>query len=176
VGGYNCTFPTMVDSWRSSWSEGTSGETDPSFPFGFVQLNSFTNGSVYDNPSGAGNLSSPFAPGFAGLRWSQTSGHGYVPNAAQPNTYMAVAFDTPDSPIPTPINGVPGADPGFGVHSPYVPPEHPYRCRPICSGTPRTTHLPLTCPRFESTRVRNRGLPDPLRRCVTYFTRRMPTP
>jgi hypothetical protein len=45
-----------------------------------------------------------------------------VPNAAQPNTYMAVAFDTPDSPIPTPINGVPGADPGFGVHSPYVPP------------------------------------------------------
>eukprot|EP00038_Savillea_parva_P010797 m.192856 g.192856 ORF g.192856 m.192856 type:complete len:675 (-) comp18757_c0_seq1:153-2177(-) len=121
VGGYNCTFPSMVDAWRSAWFAGT-GETDPQFPFGFVQLNSMGNGTVYNNPSGEGNLSSPFTPGFAGLRWSQTSGHGSVPNPAQPNTYMAVSYDTPDRPVPYPINGKPGADPGFNVHSPFKQP------------------------------------------------------
>jgi sialate O-acetylesterase len=122
VSGYNCTFPSMVDAWRGAWHDGTGGETDPSFPFGFVQLNSMGNDSVYDNPSAAGNFSSPFSPGFAGLRWAQTSGHGYVPNDAQPNTFMAVAYDTPDRPVPAPIDGHAGADPGFNVHSPFKQP------------------------------------------------------
>ena len=122
VSGYNCTFPSMVDAWREAWFDGTSGKTNPQFPFLFVQLNSMGNDTVYNNPSGAGNLSSPFSPGFAGLRWAQTSGHGYVPNGAQRNTFMAVAYDTPDRPVPAPIDGHPGADPGFNVHSPFKQP------------------------------------------------------
>jgi len=35
---YNCTFPAMIKDWRKSWTEGTSGQTDPEFPFGFVQV------------------------------------------------------------------------------------------------------------------------------------------
>jgi len=122
VGGYNCTFPQMVDAWRAGWYEGTAGQTDRHFPFLFVQLNSNGNGTVYNNPRGNGTATTPFVPTFAGLRWAQTSGHGQVPNAAQPRTYMAVAYDTPDRPVPAPINGRPGADPGFGVHSPFKQP------------------------------------------------------
>ena len=39
---YDCTFKTMIDSWRSRWYETTEGSTDPNFPFGFVQLAPFT--------------------------------------------------------------------------------------------------------------------------------------
>ena len=35
---YNCTFPAMVDDWRSKWFYGTDKLTDPEFPFGFVQV------------------------------------------------------------------------------------------------------------------------------------------
>ena len=111
----------MVEAWRSSWLAGT-GETDPTFPFGFVMLNSVNNHTVYNNPPGTGNLSQPWGPGFAGIRWAQTTGHRTVPNAAQPNTFMAVSYDTPDRPYPSPINGVPGADPGCNVHSPFKAP------------------------------------------------------
>ena len=36
--GYNCTFPAMINGWRKDWSNGTGGQTDPKFPFGFVQV------------------------------------------------------------------------------------------------------------------------------------------
>ena len=35
---YNCTFPAMIDDWRSKWLYGTDKLTDPEFPFGFVQV------------------------------------------------------------------------------------------------------------------------------------------
>lgn len=35
---YNCTFPTMIDDWRSKWFDGTDELTEPEFPFGFVQV------------------------------------------------------------------------------------------------------------------------------------------
>lgn len=37
---YNCTFPTMIDDWRSKWFEGTDKLSAPDFPFGFVQVQS----------------------------------------------------------------------------------------------------------------------------------------
>lgn len=36
---YNCTFPAMIDDWRAKFSA-QSGQTDPGFPFGFVQVSS----------------------------------------------------------------------------------------------------------------------------------------
>ena len=35
---YYCTFPAMISDWRSKFHIGTKGETDPTFPFGFVQV------------------------------------------------------------------------------------------------------------------------------------------
>eukprot|EP00041_Stephanoeca_diplocostata_P002274 m.25095 g.25095 ORF g.25095 m.25095 type:complete len:621 (+) comp13137_c0_seq1:240-2102(+) len=122
VDGYNCTFPAMIADWREKWLHGTDGQTESEFPFGFVQLNSVGNGTTYDNPSAApGN--DPFSPqfGFAGLRWSQTAGYGYVPNDRMPNVFMATSVDTPDRPHP--FRGVNGVfDPGFNVHSPFKQP------------------------------------------------------
>lgn len=34
---YNCTFPAMIDDWRTKWRN-ASNYTDPVFPFGFVQV------------------------------------------------------------------------------------------------------------------------------------------
>lgn len=112
----------MIADWREKWLHGTDGQTDATFPFGFVQLNSVGNATTYDNPPAAtGN--DPFSPifGYAGLRWSQTAGYGYVPNARMPNVFMATSVDTPDRPFPfTGINGV--FDAGFNVHSPFKQP------------------------------------------------------
>ena len=112
----------MIADWRSKWHQGTNGQTDPQFPFGFVQLNSIGNGSVYNNPMERSD--DPFSNkfGYAGLRWSQTAGYGFVPNPAQPNVFMATSFDTPDRPQPfrSPLNGV--FDQGFNVHSPFKQP------------------------------------------------------
>jgi hypothetical protein len=40
----------------------------------------------------------PFATsksvGYAPLRWAQSAGYGYAPNARQKNTFMAVVLDT----------------------------------------------------------------------------------
>jgi len=111
----------MIKDWRAKWLEGTGGQTDPRFPFGFVQLNSVGNSTVYNNPTDPGD---PFSPafGYAGLRWSQTAGYGYVPNKAMPAVFMATSLDTPDRSVPYPINGKPGGDPGFNVHSPFKQP------------------------------------------------------
>ena len=35
---YGCSFPAMIADWRTKWTEGSLGETHPTFPFGFVQL------------------------------------------------------------------------------------------------------------------------------------------
>ena len=35
---YNCTFPTMIDDWRAKWYQYSGGQTNPLFPFGFVQV------------------------------------------------------------------------------------------------------------------------------------------
>ena len=120
--GYNCTFPAMIADWRAKWHEGTHGQTDPAFPFGFVQLNSYTNGSVYDDPveDYPADVYNP-KYGFGGLRWAQSAGYGYAPNPAMPNVFMAVSVDTPDRPFPyTGING--NGDQGFNIHSPFKQP------------------------------------------------------
>ena len=35
---YNCTFPAMIDGWRREWFQSTQENTNPEFPFGFVQV------------------------------------------------------------------------------------------------------------------------------------------
>ena len=120
---YNCTFPAMVNDWRSKFHRSTNGETDARFPFGVVQLNSIGNATVYNNPADPTN-GDPLSPawGYAGLRWSQSTGHGFVPNAAQPNVFMAVSVDTPDRPTPYPINGKPQGDPQVTTLTPSPKP------------------------------------------------------
>ncbi|KAL9974148.1 hypothetical protein ACROYT_G011152 [Oculina patagonica] len=77
---YNCTFPTMIDDWRSKWFKGTDELTEPEFPFGFVQLSSNGNDSTR-------------ADGFTVIRWAQTANYGYVPNLREQNVFMAVSMD-----------------------------------------------------------------------------------
>jgi len=113
--GYNCTLPAMIRDWRRQWHAGTRGATDPNIPFGIAQLNSVGNGTVYNNPIDETG-GDPYSPtfGFAGLRWAETQTARTVENA-----FLAVILDTPDRPTPQPINGRPGADGGFNVHSPF---------------------------------------------------------
>jgi len=35
---YTCTFSKMIESWRAVWYTRTNSTTDPTFPFGFVQV------------------------------------------------------------------------------------------------------------------------------------------
>jgi hypothetical protein len=37
---YTCTFSKMIESWRNIWHTRTNATTDPTFPFGFVQVTS----------------------------------------------------------------------------------------------------------------------------------------
>jgi len=76
---YDCTFKSMIDSWRQKWSETSLETTDGSFPFGFVQLAPFTNQREY--------LAWPE------LRWKQTGNKGCVPNNVLENVFMACAID-----------------------------------------------------------------------------------
>ncbi len=78
---YACRFPALIADWRALWAAGTRGETDAAFPFGFVQLASLGGGDGLT---------------YATTRWAQTAGYGYVPNAAMPNVFMAVAADMED--------------------------------------------------------------------------------
>ena len=39
---YFCTFPAMISDWRLKFHAGTRGETDLTFPFGFVQVRNST--------------------------------------------------------------------------------------------------------------------------------------
>ncbi|XP_071113719.1 sialate O-acetylesterase-like [Haliotis cracherodii] len=80
---YNCTFPAMIDDWRDRFHHGSVGQTNPLFPFGFVQLAPRRDNVVSTT-------------GFTDIRWHQTADYGYVPNARMKNTFMAVAMDLPD--------------------------------------------------------------------------------
>ncbi|XP_064594993.1 sialate O-acetylesterase-like [Liolophura sinensis] len=79
---YKCLFPAMITHWRKHFHDGSGGETDAMFPFGFVQL--------------APNGNNTHIGGFPGLRWSQTANFGYTPNSLMKKVFMAVAMDLPD--------------------------------------------------------------------------------
>lgn len=83
---YNCTFPALISDWRRAFHEGSLGQTDPSFPFGFVQLSTYQKSKQKDN--------------YPVIRWHQTADYGYVPNPKMPNTFMAVAMDLGDENSP----------------------------------------------------------------------------
>lgn len=90
---YNCTFPSMIDSWRQEFSSNSA--TSENAPFGFVQLASFRPDSL--------------DAGFPVIRWHQTADQGYVPNDIMSNVFMASPLDTYD-----PKEGYPG-----GIHPRY---------------------------------------------------------
>ncbi|XP_029428930.1 sialate O-acetylesterase isoform X2 [Rhinatrema bivittatum] len=83
---YNCTFPAMIEDWRRAFHEGSLGQTDKSFPFGFVQLSTYQHEETRDC--------------FPRIRWHQTADYGYAPNPKMPNTFMAVAMDLCDEKSP----------------------------------------------------------------------------
>ncbi|XP_038179617.1 sialate O-acetylesterase [Arvicola amphibius] len=84
---YSCMFPALIDDWRRTFHYGSQGQTERFFPFGFVQLSSYTllNTSDYEFPE---------------IRWHQTADFGFVPNLKMPNTFMAVAMDLCDRDSP----------------------------------------------------------------------------
>ncbi|XP_045171966.1 sialate O-acetylesterase-like isoform X2 [Mercenaria mercenaria] len=88
---YKCRFPAMIDDWRQKFHEGSRGQTDDMFPFGFVQLAPWRNDSTIEK-------------GFPDIRWHQTADFGYVPNYRMPKTFMAVAVDLPD--FTSPYNSI----------------------------------------------------------------------
>jgi len=77
---YSCTFPALINSWRTEFSR--MSNTSPDAPFGFVMLSTIKYGS-------AGTT-------YPRLRLHQTADHGFVPNDDMPNTFMATAVDTYD--------------------------------------------------------------------------------
>ncbi|XP_076591174.1 sialate O-acetylesterase isoform X1 [Chaetodon auriga] len=83
---YNCSFPAMIDDWRTAFHHGSGGQTAHDFPFGFVQLSTYKKGSTDD--------------GFPNIRWHQTADTGFVPNPRMQKTFMAVALDLPDETSP----------------------------------------------------------------------------
>ncbi|KAH0515522.1 sialate O-acetylesterase [Microtus ochrogaster] len=80
---YSCMFPALIDDWRQTFHDGSQGQTERFFPFGFVQLSSYTLMNTSDY-------------GFPEIRWHQTADFGFVPNLKMPNTFMAVAMDLCD--------------------------------------------------------------------------------
>ncbi|XP_060160206.1 sialate O-acetylesterase isoform X3 [Globicephala melas] len=80
---YNCTFPALIEDWRQTFHDGSQGQTERFFPFGFVQLSSYLSGATPND-------------GLPEIRWHQTADFGYVPNLRMPNTFMAVAVDLCD--------------------------------------------------------------------------------
>ncbi|KAJ8280937.1 hypothetical protein GJAV_G00061270 [Gymnothorax javanicus] len=83
---YACSFPTMIDDWRTAFHLGSGGQTAVDFPFGFVQISTNVKSSESDN--------------FPALRWQQTAGYGFAPNPRMKKTFMAVALDLPDDKSP----------------------------------------------------------------------------
>ena len=73
----------MIADWRSKWREGTFGETDAEFPFGYAQLAAW----VTD-------------PSAAALRWSQSAGFPSVPNTRMPNVFSSIGIDLLDRKSP----------------------------------------------------------------------------
>ncbi|CAL8360884.1 unnamed protein product [Merluccius merluccius] len=83
---YNCSFPAMIDDWRSSFHEASGGQTALDFPFGFVQLATVLPGYI--------------DTGLSDIRWHQTADTGFAPNPRMNSTFMAVAMDLPDDMSP----------------------------------------------------------------------------
>jgi sialate O-acetylesterase len=77
---YNCSFPAMINEWRSEFA--SNSNTNKSAPFGFVQLSTIKYGDRGLNVSI--------------IRWHQTADRAIVPNRVLENTFMAVAIDTYD--------------------------------------------------------------------------------
>ena len=80
---YNCTFFNLIQSWRNIWFTRTQSNTNPHFPFGFVQLST-------------GETTGTIVGGFPVIRWHQTFDVGSVPNSILPNLFMAVTLDLRD--------------------------------------------------------------------------------
>ncbi|XP_059931694.1 sialate O-acetylesterase [Gadus macrocephalus] len=87
---YNCSFPAMIDDWRSSFHEASGGQTALNFPFGFVQL----------APGVCRALGLNFNNFASTIRWHQTADTGTAPNPRMKETFMAVAMDLPDNSSP----------------------------------------------------------------------------
>lgn len=79
---YNCSFPAMINSWRSEFS--THSNTNVMAPFGFVQLST----NQYESPELRTTV----------IRWHQTADQEHVPNYFLQKVFMAVAIDTYDEP------------------------------------------------------------------------------
>lgn len=80
--GYACFFPKMIEDYRSKFSK--NSDTDPKFPFGFVQLTGYCGTTNHTCDGSDENL------GF--IRMAQTAGYGYAPNPAMENTFMATTY------------------------------------------------------------------------------------
>ncbi|XP_042530759.1 sialate O-acetylesterase [Dipodomys spectabilis] len=84
---YNCTFPALIEDWRQTFHDGSQGQTERFFPFGFVQLSSYLSPEIPDER-------------FPEIRWHQTADFGFVPNTVMRNTFMAVTMDLGDRDSP----------------------------------------------------------------------------
>lgn len=78
--GYSCAMRGLIKGYRSAWSA-TPNTTDPLAPFGAVAL-----------PTGG----SEGGPNMGAMRIAQTAGHGVLPNADLPNTFIVQAYDLED--------------------------------------------------------------------------------
>ncbi|CAF1040344.1 unnamed protein product [Didymodactylos carnosus] len=75
----------MIQAWRETWNSRAHAITNPTFPFGFVQLS--TN-----------EKSDTVVGGFSLIRWHQTYDYGYIPNRYLANVFMGVAMELRDDP------------------------------------------------------------------------------
>ncbi|KAK8795734.1 hypothetical protein WA158_000390 [Blastocystis sp. Blastoise] len=97
--GYACRFPAMIASWRQYFSQ-LEGTTDPNFPFGFVSITPWCEGSC--DPA---NQKPDTFYGPAEIRWAQQANYVTVPNPSMPNVFMAMDYDLEDIMIPAPPAG-----------------------------------------------------------------------
>jgi sialate O-acetylesterase len=99
---YTCTFSKMIETWRNVWHTRTNSTSDPTFPFGFVQVYnccfsfSFDDVNYFPFQLATADPSGKTVGGFPWIRWHQTFDVGYVPNDKVPNVFMAVALDLRD--------------------------------------------------------------------------------
>lgn len=112
---YNCSFPAMINDWRTKWSIYTDGATDAEFPFGWAQLNSCGLADAYENPlfhpkhSGCGICAPECNASCLGTlhEWGDVPQGGNIDNGfpclrhaqsntlSLPRTFQAVIIDTP---------------------------------------------------------------------------------
>ena len=100
---YSCAFPLMIDLWRQFFSN--NSDTDPNFPFGFVQLSVFLDST--ENIT-CGNNKSVSCLGAAMVRHGQIGNYSYIPNKIMDKTFFATAIDLgdPSTPYTAPLGPV----------------------------------------------------------------------